>query len=351
MPRLLRPPPVLLLGLPLALVGCGNNGLAQAWQLDRLRILGVRATPAEPRPGEAVSFEALYYLPGDDELELSVWIACLPEGADDFGCQVDPELLGELTSGGVEDLTPDEQAALFEDLVDAGLVGAEPFVPPVWVTPLDALDGLDDQERLEGVSAVVNITAIPKGATTQDDIELAYKRLPISEATTPNHNPELTGFVVDGVEVAPGSTIPWTWGRDLDIIPVLPDDSIETYTYTADDGTVEERVEEQFITWYTEAGSFDQEYSLYPTVDVVWSPPAPPGLWSLWPGADASQEVEIIGVVRDRRGGMAWGSLTVALATADQVAPLSSDTGSGDDAGASDTGSGADAGASDTGSR
>ena len=64
----------------LALAGCGANGLAQAWQLDRVRILGVRATPAEPRPGDRVTFESLVYTPAETQLGGVLWFACLPEG-------------------------------------------------------------------------------------------------------------------------------------------------------------------------------------------------------------------------------------------------------------------------------
>ena len=38
----------LALALVAQLCGCNANTLTQSWQLDRLRILGVRATPAEP---------------------------------------------------------------------------------------------------------------------------------------------------------------------------------------------------------------------------------------------------------------------------------------------------------------
>lgn len=313
---LLGLPPALPTGLPAALLalalapGCGGNPLSQPWQLDRLRVLAVQAEPAEPRPGDLVQLEALYYLPAWKTLELSVWFACLPEQADEFGCEVDPAALDALEGVDPEALTPEEQAALLEQLLDAGLIGVEPWFSPTWVAPADALDGLDEAARLEGVSAVINISAVPTGATGEDEVEIAYKRLPISEATTPNHNPAITGFTVGGEVVAPGATVACGWGDVLELEPVLGEDTLETYTYRASDGTEEERVEEPYVTWYTEAGAFDQPYSLYPQTAVQWTAPAS-ATDRHGDAADAAGQdsVRVIAVIRDRRGGMGWAEL------------------------------------------
>ncbi|MEC7948212.1 MAG: hypothetical protein VX265_11660, partial [Myxococcota bacterium] len=77
-----------------------------------MRILGVRATPAEPRPGDRVTFESLVYTPAETQLGGVLWFACLPEGADDFGCELDPSV-ADLFNDDIEDLSPEEQAALY----------------------------------------------------------------------------------------------------------------------------------------------------------------------------------------------------------------------------------------------
>ena len=56
--------------------GCGGSEMAEEWQLDRLRILGAQATPAEPAPGETVTFESLVFVPEESELESLLWMAC-----------------------------------------------------------------------------------------------------------------------------------------------------------------------------------------------------------------------------------------------------------------------------------
>jgi len=300
--------------LAVTLAGCGSIDLAESWQLDRLRILAVQAEPAEPRPGDTVQFRALTWVPADQALSLTVWFACLPGGATDYGCTVDPTALGDLTSADLSTMSAEEQAALFQKLLDAGLIGAEPYLSPTWTAPADALDGLADQARLEGVDAIVNLTAIPEGTTSESELEIAFKRIPISEAATPNHNPELTGFLVDELPVAPDGTVEVLWGQQVHIEPLLSEDSIETYTFRNDAGEDESRTEEPYLTWYTEAGEYDQPYSLYPNLDVAWTAPAPSRTGSVpYLATLEERTVQLITVCRDRRGGMAWGQLNVHL--------------------------------------
>ena len=60
--------------LVLALLsGCAGSDLPQEWFLDRTRILAVSATPAEPRPGDTVTFQALTWSEeGEEGLRWSI---------------------------------------------------------------------------------------------------------------------------------------------------------------------------------------------------------------------------------------------------------------------------------------
>jgi hypothetical protein len=308
-----RPRPPLWL-LPLLLLGCGGNPLAQSWQLDRLRVLAVKGEPAEPRPGETVTFDSLLYLPEGQHLSLLTWFACLPEDSDSFGCTTDPTITEELAGLDPSTLSEEELAALQEELAEAGLIGAEPWLPPSWTVPIDALDGLSEEERNEGVSALVSLTAIPEGALSASDLELAFKRLPVSEALTPNHNPEVTGFRVDGEELAPDAVLRLGWGEAPTIEVLLAEDAIETYLYLSEEGEQEERVEEPYVSWFAEAGEFDQPYGLHPYLDAVWTAPSARLSSLRWPAPrESSRQLRLSAVVRDRRGGMGWASLVVEL--------------------------------------
>lgn len=290
------------------LVGCGGSDLAQEWQLDRLRILGVRATPAEPAPGDVVTFESFVYVPGDVTLESVVWLACLPEGGVAFGCELDPAVLDTFSSLDPATARPEELAAAFEAAQEAGLIGFQPGLDPVWVAPADALDGLSDAERLEGVNALVNLTALPVGAGDDfDATEVAFKRVPISEATTPNHNPDVDGISVAGGGYVGGAGTPddpvvARAGGELVLTPVLGEDAVEDYVFVDSTGQTVTRTEEPYFAWYTEGGDFDQNVSLPPSLEARLTVPEQPG----WTGLVAT-------VMRDRRGGMGWSTITVAV--------------------------------------
>ena len=291
--------------VPIGLVACGAESLSQSWQLDRLRILAVRAEPAEPRPGETVLFESLVYMPFGQELAGTVWFACLPDGADDFGCQIDPSIM-ESFSGDLEDLSPEEQLELLKQAQEAGLIGFEPGFSPRWTAPADALDGLSEQQQLEGVSAIVNISALPEGAKSESEVELAYKRLPISLASTPNQNPVVRRVLLqtlkgEEVEVVDGSFVVEP-GTTYELTPLLDDSSVEDYVFVNSEGQEEQRTEEPYFTWYTEMGEFDQPFSLHPYLSVQWTAP------------DKAFSGLVVAVVRDRRGGMGWASIRVSTA-------------------------------------
>ena len=131
------------LSLTLLIQGCSLESLSQSWELDRLRVLGVRATPAEPQPGETTVFESLVYIPDGTELETTIWFACLPEDGNEFGCTIDSEIFEGM--GESDEMTPEEASELYENLLAAGVIGIEPFLwPPTWTPPETALDNLTE---------------------------------------------------------------------------------------------------------------------------------------------------------------------------------------------------------------
>lgn len=281
--------------LLLTAIACTTTELSEGWQIDRLRVLAVAAEPAEPRPGDTVTFTSLVVSP-DVDVAATVWFACL-FGDDDYGCEVDSSLFDSFS-----DTTELDEETL-EALYDAGFIGAEPFLPPVWPVPADALDDLNEEDRQEGLTALINVTAVPdQEQLDEDDLELAFKRVPVSEATTPNHNPAVSGVSVDGVEIGEGTTVSVDRGLPYELGVTLSDDSVEAYTYVNDAGEAEDREEEPYFTWFAEHGSFEQTSSLWPYTTVTWYPPTDRSVesGSLWV------------VVRDRRGGMAWATLDMA---------------------------------------
>ena len=295
------------LALPLLFAsGCGNSDLAQEWQLDRLRILAVRAVPAEPQPGDTVTFERLLYVPPETTLEAVTWFGCIPDGGIGFGCEIDPTILDSFADFDFASASPAELNELFTALQEAGFIGTEPGFPPTWEAPADALDGYTDAQKQEGVNAIINITAIPEGAA-DDDIELAYKRLPVSENDTPNHNPEVTTITMQGAGFVSGAGTeddPYVLkpGGEVKLYPEVPDETYEEYTYVTTEGTVETRTEEPYWAWYTDGGEFAQSVSLPPYAYATYTAPKRSG----WSGLIAV-------VMRDRRGGMGWAQVRATV--------------------------------------
>ena len=127
------------------------------------------------------------------------------------------------------------------------------------------------------------------------EVMIAYKRLIVSEAPTPNQNPSLEGFAVDGYEVLRDDVVLIDPDQPYEIAVTLPNEAIETYTFLNRDGVEEERVEEPFVTWYTTGGTLLEDVTLHPYTQADWISPKRSGIDGYW-----------YAVARDRRGGMAW---------------------------------------------
>ena len=227
--------------------GCSVQEMAQSWQLDRLRVLATQSTPAEAAPGDTVEFQSLIYQPADQSLEGVVWFGCLNESATSFGCTVDPNLLDGLSEPPTD---PNEQLAWFTELQEAGLLGFEPVLPPSWTIPEEALDTLEEADRVEGISAFLNLTVIPTEAENDEDIEVAFKRYPISLNPEPNENPLLSHLLVNGTEYSAGEVPRITVGGTLEFDVAFEDGAVQEYTYTnPDTGVSEIRTETPYFSW------------------------------------------------------------------------------------------------------
>lgn len=277
------------------LLGCQTVELSEEWQLDRLRLLAVRAEPAEPVPGDVVTFTSLSYVPGSADWS-ALWIACV-EGDED-GCTFDEALMARLEDAA--SLTEEELAQLVADLQAAGLIGLEPMFSPAWTVPGDALDGLDDAAALEGLAATVQVTL-----STEADTELALRRVPVSRATTPNHNPDIGALEVD--EVGVDASFAAARGEAYTLTARL-DGGLETYTYVTTGGVEEERTEEPEWRWYAEGGQLSRggrgpDFGGDPEDfdEITWTAP------------DAAGEYLLHAVVLDGRGGMGWWTLTATV--------------------------------------
>jgi hypothetical protein len=281
---------LLLTSLAALLAGCGESTLSSSWQIDRLRILAVRAEPAEPAPGDLVTFESLTVHPDNDDL-VTVWFACLLEASSSYGC----EGIGDTAD------TADTGADVPE-----GLIGYEPDWPPTYVPDESALEGLTEEERIEGRNILLTLVAFENAEEwdfEDENAELATKRVPVSENPDPNQNPTISGLQVNGVDLPEGGLLEVDAKQTYTFTPMLSDDTIQTYSYTNSDGATEQRVEEPYFTFAAEGGSLQSSSALYPYSDFDWTAPSTAN----------GEEIRIWIVVRDRRGGMGWWTQRIKL--------------------------------------
>jgi hypothetical protein len=271
------------------LLGCYEGPqLSDEWYLDRLRLLGVRAEPAEPRPGDVVSFVSLSYVPGGGPASLA-WFACLD--GERSGCVDDPDELE------LDDLTPEQLAELLEQAQASGLIGLEPGVPPVWTVPEDALYGVDSEDLREGVVATVQLALV-----SADELELGVRLLPVSFASTPNHNPVLAELLADGEPLSSGVLVAPA-GAEVQLqASVVGGPEIYEYVLTRRGvPALELRTEELQWRWYTDVGELDESGGRKdPAVGrASWQAPSDP------------VEGVLHVVVLDGRGGMGWQTLII----------------------------------------
>lgn len=268
--------------------GCTESTVAKSWEIDRMRILAVRSsvldengTPtmrAEASPGDRVQLASLTVHP-EFESPHVIWTGCLSETADMFGCIP----------------TDDED----------GFLGIEPFFPPEVTIAEDVLDGMTEEEKQEGLSYMFNLIAVPDIDEVDDDIdpesfsndeEIAYKRMPVSLAETPNNNPFIQQILIEKNPLILGTTMSVSPGQAYQIEPVLAYGP-EEYVFTNSSGEQETRTEEPYFAFYSTEGSFDRPYSGYDdNPGVSWTAPKDP----------IRSEVRLWVVVRDGRGGMGW---------------------------------------------
>ena len=161
--------------LLLMLTGCNYESMSPSWLIDRTRILGVQAEVAgepglaEPRPGDRVVFRSLTAHPDYADFAVT-WMGCLPDEADSFGCEVDMDAIEALFDVDTEELTTQELLELVAAAQEAGFLGFEPYFSPFLNVPADVLDGLDEDEKLEGLNYFLTLSAFPMEEDSEGEL-------------------------------------------------------------------------------------------------------------------------------------------------------------------------------------
>jgi len=159
------------------------------------------------------------------------------------------------------------------------------------------------------VQVTVQLAAFPpfeEGQTEIDfnEVEVGFKRLVVSRATTPNQNPVVLEMIVEDVAVPLESSIEVEGGLEYTFGVRLVPETVEEYVFVNEDGVSEDRVEEPYVTIYATGGEVSEslglsgEYAEPGEMDGSWIAPNLPG-----------ESGTLYVVVRDRRGGQTWATL------------------------------------------
>lgn len=245
---------LLFVAAALASAGC-DPGTSERWLLEELRVLGVRAEPAEAQPGVDIALESLVVDPlGAGLRNVAIaWAVCTPDPIVGQASCAEPGRTVPLAIGTATTLS----------------------------VATDALDGLTAEQARFGIDLYVVIAAtVPSvPGAVEEDAEAGYKRIRVSTDPVPNRNPEIAWF-------NPAST---------------PEDGHSTLLQAA--ATVESTeqflgplgpdVEDLRFSWYTTGGALERGVTLGEPLasELTW---------------DAELGSTLYLVLRDGRGGMDW---------------------------------------------
>jgi len=317
---------IAILTVATALSACGGDDLGTYNQLDRLRVLAVRADPPDIGPGQSTTLTPLVYAP-NGEVPTYTWSWCpytLPRESG-FACAVTQQQLqqtaDDAVGAGVITVAPFElgsgQTATLPYLADPAVLRAFCSELAGRATATSALpvceDAFEITVRLQVRTANAEVDAIKR-------VRLAFDA---SGAT--NTNPVLgTLHAATGEDASEqdATALPSNGSGSLAanashrLWVDVPESSLESFVPDPDPATPDEVPspvrETHYLTWFVTAGEtdtqrtafIDGEVSLDVLRENVWTLPAgaevPAGRASLWL------------VLRDERGGVSWSQYDVA---------------------------------------
>ena len=357
---------LLLLLLPL-LVGCDVLYMTSADEVIRSRVAGVRATPAEIGLGESTVLDALLvHTQGEPPPLGAIWFACLESG-NARGCLGAD--FGSFLGADDDDANDDDSAAAAFDPTDLQFGVGDTFTYTAEGRFIeDAWAELDPADRVEGLSVLISVNYVPRSnedlqqmildlaaasqSGDQDTLDRigqefadllenginAARRIVVSDKTAdepdsiacavqellPNTNPLLDGLVVntseDGLDEGyPLGAVTFAQpGETLTLRPSIGPESREDYLYIDLDDATQCRRETPYFSWMSNAGSLDHGSTFIADpedLDELAGRPKSNAI-SMPVAKDFAVPVDLWVVMRDRRGGMAFGHWTFQMAEA-----------------------------------
>lgn len=316
----------LLIAAILALTGCDWNFRPETL-VENMRLIGVRATPADLHPGETAKLDALVLDPSRPGQQNSVlWIGCDPDpfNLNRSVCS-DPDLVNDPAklTGNTGELPPGVKIIGFN-------ANAAYTASP---TLFDALPA-GDERRISGTAGQVILFAVAEQVAPNASEEelralfdrvqkkevrsvIAIFRIHLSESPERNTNPEVSGLIVGGERWPAGARVTVLPGEPVRLDLEAPDSTFEPFTNSTPSG-VEQKTERVLTAWYSTTGRFSEERTaLREDVTTVFTSP----------GVDPKDPIPerrtgtIYTVLRDTRGGQSWKEFPLFVCDASLAAP------------------------------
>lgn len=289
-----------------------DTGFPEETVVDGLRVLGIRSTPADLKPGETARLQSLILDPAlVGQRTTTLWVGCAPDpfNLNRSACSnpavlQDPASLAGQDGGlpeGVKIIGFNEQATYS---TSADLFAALPPGDPRRLT------GTVGQVLAIAVAQEVSPIAPPEELQAlfarvqakQVDSIIALFRIRISEDPQRNVNPVFGALTVDGAALPTGATLALSPGEKRTLDVSVADETFEAYEATTPNG-VQQKTERLLAAWYSTSGRYSEKRTaLREDVHTVFTAPGP--------RKDDPVPEKRTGTVyvtlRDTRGGQSW---------------------------------------------
>jgi hypothetical protein len=305
----------------LLLVGCGEEWSPESLVED-LRVIGMRAEPAEIKPGETAALSALMLDPSrPGKLNTVLWLGCDPDpfnlgrsACSDPTALQDPSAFagGAQLPMGVHVIGLNNNAAFSADKnLFRALEQADPRRMSGTVGQVLSIAVAEESPLAPTAEETAALFERVKNKEVKSVISLF--RIRISEAPERNHNPKISRFLVAGEPQFPGARTQLFPGEQVTVEVQAPDcagqdagcqSSFEPYVEQTPTGD-EARIERINSSWYSTAGRFSvNRVALGSEVKAVFTAPGS----AEFPKDPVPERRtgSFLFVLRDSRGGQDW---------------------------------------------
>lgn len=300
-----------LLFTAVVLTGCTPEDFPVESLVDRLRVLGVTATPADLKPGETARLSALVLDPTrPGQATTTFWIGCDPDPfnlnrstCSDPSVVNDPSNLGDMMAlpAGVKFIGLNAQAIYSAPAGLFDVLAADD--PRRALGTTGQVLGISVAEEVSPTASMEELRAVFKRVQDKEVRSLvSLFRLRISEDPERNQNPRVSRLLVATEDWPSGARLMMKPGEKVELDVDAPDEAFEPFTAQTPSGP-EARNERILVAWYSTAGRFSEERTAMR--EGVKTRFTAPGTKMFDPIPDR-RSGSLWTVLRDTRGGLAW---------------------------------------------